>query len=105
LPYDPTRGPPDLPITDADPSVLGVVERVQELDPALFGRVLEARKEGPTVVLTTANYRLLFRVGATSREIQGIGIVLGEVERRRMRVTELDARFDGRVIVRGGGRT
>ncbi|MGE0556279.1 MAG: cell division protein FtsQ/DivIB [Gemmatimonadales bacterium] len=105
LPYDPTRGPPDLPLTQADPGVLGVVERVQEHDPTLFAQVLEARKEGSAVVLRTASYRLLFRVGATSREIEGIGIVKAEVERRKMRVSELDARFEGRVIVRRGGRT
>lgn len=105
LPYDPTRGVPDLPLAERDTAVLGVIDRVREADPALYAALVAGRRERNTVVLETANRRLLVRVGATARELRGLAIVMEEAVRRRLRAAELDARFEGRVIVRGVRRT
>jgi cell division protein FtsQ len=105
LPYDPTRGVPDLPVAVADTAVLGVVERVREVDPDLFAAVVSAARDRDAVVLVTGTHRLLFRAGASPREIAGLGIVLSELEHRRLGVAEVDARFEGRVIVRGAPPT
>jgi cell division protein FtsQ len=104
LPFDPVRGSPDLPVATRDTAVLGVIHRVREGEPGLFQAVVAARREDGDVLLETATRRLLFRPGASPREIQGLVLVMNEVERRRMPVTEFDARFEGRVIVRGASR-
>lgn len=105
LPYDPAREAPDLPVAVVDTAVLGVVDRVRATDPALFASLVSAGRERGTVVLETAAHRLLFRAGASPREIAGLGIVLTEIQRRNIRVAEVDARFEGRVIVRGARST
>jgi hypothetical protein len=81
------------------------VERVREVDPDLFATVVSAGREQNAVVLVTSTHRLLFRAGASPREIAGLGIVLSELEHRRLGVAEVDARFEGRVIVRGAPPT
>lgn len=104
LPFDPARVAPDLPIAVADTAVLGVVERLGESDPALFGRVVAARRERNAVVLETATQRFRLRPGASVRDLQNLVLVINEAERRRMKVAEFDARFEGRVIARGAAR-
>jgi cell division septal protein FtsQ len=101
LPFDPSRGAPDLPIAVPDTAVLGVLERLRDGDPSLYGEVVGARRERATVVLETATRRLLLRIGASAREIQALSLVLAEAARRKILGGEFDARFEGRVIVRG----
>lgn len=101
LPFDPTRATTDLPIADADPAVAALIDRVRDADPGLFGTITLASRERNVIVVETARHRVLFRVGASIKDIQAAGAVLSEVIRRRMPVTELDARFEGRVVVRG----
>jgi cell division septal protein FtsQ len=102
LPYDPAGVDVDLPVADADSAVLGVVERVRETDPELFAKVVAAVREPHAVVLETPGQRLLLSLEATPREIEDLGLVLDEAARRGLKATEFDARFAGRVIVRGG---
>jgi len=104
LPFDPARAPVDLPIAEADSAVAGLIDRIGETDPALSGAVTTASRQKSTIVLETDKHRLLFRVGATTKDIQGAAAVISELARRNMRVAEVDARFEGRVIVRGRGR-
>ncbi len=101
LPFDPTRAATDLPIADADPAVAALIDRVRDADPGLFGAITLASRERTVIVVETGRYRVLFRVGASVKDIQAAGAVMAEVVRRRMPVTELDARFEGRVVVRG----
>jgi cell division protein FtsQ len=102
LPFDPSRGRADLPIAPPDPVVLGLVARVRDAEAGLFGEIVSATRQRNTVVLETGDRRLLLHAAATAREIRELALVLAEVERRRMPVTEVDARFKGRVIVRRG---
>lgn len=103
LPFDPTRGPADVPIAAADSAVLGVIARVRDVEGELFRDLVSAHRRRNAVVLETPTHRLLLRIGATAREIRDLRVVMGEVARRRMPVAEFDARFEGRIIVRGRG--
>ena len=103
LPYDPTRSPEDLPIAEPDSAVTGLIDRVNDTDPALSAEVLSASRTGSTITLETAKHRFLFRVGANTKDIQGAAAVATELARRQMAVAEIDARFEGRVLVRGRG--
>ncbi|MBL8984878.1 MAG: FtsQ-type POTRA domain-containing protein [Gemmatimonadetes bacterium] len=103
LPFDPTRAPTDLPIGEADSAVAGLLERIQDAEPEFAQTVLSAERDRNVIVLETSKHRLLFRVGATTKHIQGAAAVLTELTRRQLTVSEVDARFDGRIIVRGRG--
>ena len=103
LPFDPTRAPTDLPIAEADSAVAGLLDRLADADPELSQSILTAVRDKMTIVLETGRHRLLFRVGATTKDIQGAAAVVTEVTRRQLAVSEVDARFDGRVLVRGKG--
>jgi cell division septal protein FtsQ len=100
LPFDPTRVPVELPVATADSAVTGLIDRVKDADPELYGAVTSGSRERNTVVLETDKHRILFRVGATTKDIQSAAAVLAELARRKMSVTEVDARFEGRILVR-----
>ncbi len=100
LPFDPTRNPTSLPIVTADSAVTGFVDRLRDADAGLYAAVTTAERDRGTIVLVTPKHRLLFRVGATTKDILGAAAVVSEVERRQLGVSEIDARFEGRVIVR-----
>lgn len=102
LPFDPTRAPVDLPIAEQDSAVTALLERVAEAEPALHQRIQSGSRDRDMVVLETERHRLLFRVGAGTSDIQGAAAVVAELARRQLAVTEVDARFEGRVLVRGG---
>jgi hypothetical protein len=101
LPFDPTRVAEDLPIAAPDSGVAQVLERIRESDPALFDRIERADRERNTIVLGLASLRLLLRVDASTDDIRRLGLVLNELENRHANYHEVDARFEGRVIVRG----
>ena len=101
LPFDPTRAVTDLPVIDADPAVAAFVDRLKEADPGLFARVTSAIRDHNVIVVETAQHRVLFRIGATIKDIQAASTIAAEVTRRRMGVRELDVRFEGLVVVRG----
>ncbi len=101
LPFDPTRTPTDLPIAEADPSVAGLLDRLKDADPQLFALVHSATRNRNVIVVETRQHRILFRVGASVKDIQAAAAVGVEVARRQMSVAELDARFEGLVVVRG----
>ncbi|MFN0177339.1 MAG: cell division protein FtsQ/DivIB [Gemmatimonadales bacterium] len=101
LPFDPSRAPTDLPVAVADPAVTGLMESIREADPDLFGLVVAASRDRSTVVIETAQQRILFRVGAGAKDVIALAAVRSELRRRGMAVAELDARFEGRVVVRG----
>ncbi len=101
LPFDPSRAPSDFPIAVADSAVTGVLDRLKDAEPELYRQVISATRDRNTVVLETAARRWLLRVGASVNDLQALAVVQAEVERQALLVTELDARFEGRVLARG----
>lgn len=101
LPFDPTRAPTDLPVAQADPAVAALVDRLRDADPRFYAAVTSATRERNVIVVETAEHRVLFRVGASVKDIQAASAVAALVLSRRMAVRELDARFEGQVVVRG----
>jgi len=102
LPFDPTRAPVDLPLAEADSGVAGVLARMRESDPELFGRVQRGARFRQDVALDVEAGRILFRAGASSDEIRDLSLVAEVLARQGTSWKELDARFPPRVIVRKG---
>jgi len=105
LPFDPERTGLDLPVATTEPGVVGVLAVVQAVNPTMFQSVIAARglpRGG--VVLDLGAYRILLRRDAGPAEIRAVALVARDLAERRRRFTELDARFAGQVVVRGGRR-
>ena len=103
LPFDPARSAPDLPVAETpDALVAQLLSRVQELDPELFERVATARREQDDVVLDVGGTSLRFRPDASLEDMHLVTAVEAQLAREGKRYRELDGRFAGKVIVRGG---
>ena len=103
LPFDPARSAPDLPVAQsADPFVAQLLGRLQVLDPALFERVVTARRDQDDVVLEVSGKALRFRPDASQEDMQLVTAVEAQLAREGRSYRELDGRFAGQVIVRGG---
>lgn len=105
----------DLPVVQAaDSGVVGVLARVQVLDPALFQSIDAARRIDAQhdVVLELGTRRVLVARDAGPEVIQAVVLVAQDLAAKARPYTELDARFAGQVVVRrramtprGGTRT
>lgn len=103
LPFDPARTGPDLPVAEtADAAVAHLLGRVQEFDPTLFERVATARREQRDVVLDVGGRSLRFRPDASAEDMRLVTAVEDRLARTGRTYRELDGRFTGQVIVRGG---
>ncbi|MEO8227624.1 MAG: FtsQ-type POTRA domain-containing protein [Gemmatimonadota bacterium] len=103
LPFDPSRSAPDLPVAAAPDSAVGkLLGRVQDFDPTLFAQVSTAWREQDDIVLEVGGRRLMFRPDATAEEMRAVTAVSEDLARRGRSYRELDGRFAGQVIVRGG---
>lgn len=102
LPFDPTSPAADLPLADADPVVVRLLERVRETDPDLFAGIDRGSRVRQDVVLEMDGGRVFFRADATEEEIRDLVLIRDLLSRERRSWRELDARFTSRVIVRGG---
>ena len=103
LPFDPSVAAPDLPLaTRADSLVGKLLGQVRAADPALFAQVSSAERDGPWVVLVVARRRLVFRPDASIETIRAVTAVAQDLARLRRPWRELDGRWAGQVIVRGG---
>ena len=101
LPFDPARSALDLPIAaSADTTVIAVLARVQETDPALFREVTAARRARGAVLLELGARRVLLRSDAGPEVIRGVVLVQQDLEARGRPYEELDARYAGQVVVR-----
>jgi cell division septal protein FtsQ len=126
LPFDPAGpgagangGPLDLPIVRAggeDSGVVGLLARMQAVDPTLFQAIdaaqgLERRADSPAgdVVLELGSHRVLLSRDAGPEVIQAVVLVARDLAAKKRRYDELDARYAGQVIVRrrssAGGRS
>ena len=104
LPFEPGRGPLDLPIAASDDSgLIGVLAVVQSADPSLYAQVTSAHTlEEGDVVLELGTRDVLLRRDAETADVQAVELVARDLEARGRPYTELDARFAGQVVVRGG---
>lgn len=103
LPFDPSVAAPDLPIASRADSLIGkLLGQVRAADPALFAQVGSAERDGPWVILMVARRRLLFRPDASMETIRAVTAVAQDLARLGRRWQELDGRWAGQVIVRGG---
>lgn len=101
LAFDPALAPLDLPIAaTADSSLLAVLDRIQRVDPALGRQVTEARLVRMAAVLQLGSARVVFGPEATPPVIHAVSLVAADLETRGRAWRELDARFDGQVVVR-----
>ena len=104
LPFDPAATAPDLPIAaSADRVIAGVLARVREHDPVLFGRLSSARRVQDDVVIDLDGRRLWFGPAATAEDIRAVMAVAQDLARLGRKYAELDGRFAGQVIVRRAG--
>ncbi|HEU4570957.1 MAG TPA: FtsQ-type POTRA domain-containing protein [Gemmatimonadales bacterium] len=103
LPFDPSVTAPDLPLTARPDSLVGrLLGRVRAADPELFAQVGTAARAGTDVVLEVRGRRLWFRPDAPLEAIRAVTAVAHDLARRGKGWQELDGRWAGQVIVRGG---
>jgi hypothetical protein len=102
LPFDPARSGLDLPIAaSADRAVVGVLARIQSVDPALFHAITSARAlPHGDVLLELGSRRVLLGRDAGPEVIRAVVLVAQDLAARRRPYVELDARFAGQVVVR-----
>ncbi len=104
LPYDPLVSGMDLPLVDrADPMLIRILAMVRSTDLALFEEVESASIRGDsTVVIQLADQVLLLHGMPSIERLEDIAAVRRRLDEEPRRASEIDARFDGWVIVRGG---
>jgi hypothetical protein len=104
LAFDPTVAAPDLPVLEeADSVVTRLLARVREADATFFARVVSGSRVADDVMLAAGKQRYWFRPGAGAEAIQAVLAVEQDLENKGKAWTELDARFAGQIVVRGGG--
>lgn len=103
LPFDPSVAAPDLPLAPRADSLVGrLLGQIRSADPALFAQVTSAERDGQWVVLTAARRRLIFRPDASMETVRAVTAVAHDLARLKKTWRELDGRWAGQVIVRGG---
>lgn len=103
-----TRAGLDLPIVESgDSGVVGVLARIQALDPALFQVVDTARPfagadegAGGDVLLECGPHRILLSGDAGAEVVQAVALVARDLAARSRSYAEIDARYAGQVVVR-----
>ena len=108
LPFDPAgQGGIDLPVVQsADSGMVGVLARIQALDPALFQTIDAARAaENGAVILELGAHRVLVSRDAGPEVIESVVLVARDLAAKARSYVELDARYAGQVIVRRRGTT
>jgi hypothetical protein len=105
LTYDPTETGLDLPIVQRADSVLArVLATVWAADSTLYGHVDAARRgSDDVVILEIGSTEVILRKEPTIDEIRAVELVRRHLTATGRPYDELDARFEGRVIVRGSG--
>ena len=98
----------DLPVVRAsagDSSVVGLLARVQAVDPALFQAIDAARRTETTrgdvlLELGVGAHRVLLNRDAGPEVIEAVVLVARDLAAKARPYRELDARFAGQVVVR-----
>ena len=103
----------DLPVVQTgekgDSGVVAVLARIQAVDPALFQTIDAARRTpslrgGGAVLLELGAHRVLLGNDAGPEVIEAVVLVARDLAARRRSYAELDARFDGQIVVRRRSR-
>ncbi|OLC10989.1 MAG: hypothetical protein AUH41_01725 [Gemmatimonadetes bacterium 13_1_40CM_66_11] len=94
----------DLPVVQAaDSGVVGLLARVQLVEPALFQTIDAARRATSprgAVLLELGSHRVLLSGDAGPEVIEAVVLVARDLAVKRRSYAELDARFDGQIVVR-----
>jgi len=108
LPYDPASAPVDAPVVErASPPLIAALAAVESADPALFGLVSAARGiagAGGGVALELDGGRLLLGLPVDPAVVRAMAAVRRDLASRDRSWQELDGRYRGWVVVRGGAR-
>jgi hypothetical protein len=80
--------------------VAKLLDRVREVDPDLFARVVAAARVRDDVVLDLGGRRLWLRPDASAEVMRAVMAVERDLGRRGRGWAELDGRFAGQVVVR-----
>ncbi len=106
LPYDPATALVDAPVVQrADAPLAGALAAVETADPALFADVSSARKaagSGGGVVLELGDGRLVLGTPVDPEVVRAMAAVRRDLGGRGRTWQELDGRYRGWVVVRGG---
>lgn len=105
LAYDPTATGLDLPIVPRrDSALVSVLAAVSMADSTLYERVDGARfGEGDMVVLELGRKSVVLPKEPTIDDIRAVALVRRHLTTIGRSYDQLDARFEGRVLVRGSG--
>jgi cell division septal protein FtsQ len=104
LPYDAAATGFDLPIVERPDSVLTrILTLVRRADATLFEQVDAARRgRDESVILEVGTRRVLLGSGAVEDDIRAVRAVRLHLTQQEIPFRELDARFEGWVVVRRG---
>jgi len=102
LALDMSRMPMDLPVIQKrDTTLLRLLGEVRASDPSLFARVSELRRAAPgELVMQLVTYPVRLRADAPIERLELLAPVEQDLVRRKIRVAELDLRFNDQVIAR-----
>jgi cell division protein FtsQ len=102
LPIDLTRTPVNVPVMNTmDTTVLRILDELRQLAPAIFDRVVTARRvAGDHLLFDLDVFVVRTRDDVTVGRFRDILPVEADLARNRLRANELDLRFHDQVIVR-----
>jgi cell division protein FtsQ len=104
LPIDPTAADVDAPIVArVDTALLGLLGRIRTTAPATYGRLSEARREGAgrdEVLLVMDSLAVRAMANVSLDRLEDAALVERDLDRRRLRASELDLRFRDQVVAR-----
>jgi cell division protein FtsQ len=104
LPYDPSRTGFDVPVVERpDSDVTRVLDLVRRSHPTLYDDI-DAARRGPaeSVILELGSHRLWLSARSEERQVRELETVRHHLDQHAIPFEELDARFDGWVVVRRG---
>jgi cell division protein FtsQ len=102
LPIDLARTPIDVPVApSADSTILRLLDELRQLAPAIFDRIVSARRVARDHLLFDLEaFVVRTRDDVTGGRFRDILPVEADLSRNRLRAIELDLRFQDQVIVR-----
>lgn len=101
LPFDPAASAIDLPVVRSADSVLtGALGAVAATDPELFATIESVERRGSGVVMTLDRGRLVVNANPSLEEVRNAGAIWRHLLENGPEFGELDARFEGMVILR-----
>jgi hypothetical protein len=107
LPYDPSRNAIDLPVVERpDPILTSLLATLRAVDPEFFDVVEYVhRNESGGVSVAFEDHQVLFDSLPAPAAIEAAAAVKRHLRATGTNFSELDVRYDGWVVVRGGAST